>query len=190
MLPIASEGKAATPHRPGRGRDAPQSSGSKGEPLTASRSDVGTPPCVRMKWECTSSRWKGKPRPLAASGGSGVPHGASEWNVGTPLCVPMRCQNSSLRPSEMGCSSSHRREMPKSLTASGGSGVPRGASEWNVGTPHCVPMRCQNSSLPPNEMGCRRSRREQIPRPLPGSGGNGMPSEHGNETSEPLPASQ
>jgi hypothetical protein len=76
-----------------------------------------------------------------------MPFSASEWNVRTHHCVPMRYQNSSLRPSEMGCSSSRRKETPLPVTASGGNGMPLRALEGNVGTLHCVPMRSQNTSL-------------------------------------------
>jgi hypothetical protein len=133
----------------------------------------------------------------------------------------MRCRSSSLRPNGMGCSSSHRREMPQPLTPSGGrsdapqsigvqcrnpsprpsemselltepewngmlpmasegsattphrlgegEGMRLRASERNVGTPHCAPMRCQNFSLRPNEMGCsHRIGRECHPHSPPG----------------------
>jgi hypothetical protein len=79
---------------------------------------------------------------IASEGKATTPHRLGrEWgaprSIGmkgpAPNCVPMRCQNSSLRPSEMGCSSSRRRGTPRSLTASGGSVVPLRASESNLG---------------------------------------------------------
>jgi hypothetical protein len=153
----------------------------------------------------------------------------------------MRCQNSSLRPNEMGCSSSRRKETPRPphrlgrkcdppqgigmkcrnpslhpnemselipvsegngmlLIASEGRAAPphrfgrqsdaRQAPEWDVGAPHCVAMRCLNSSLRSSEMGCPSSHRKGRPHRLTASGENGMPLGHRSEMSEPPTASQ
>jgi hypothetical protein len=175
-------------------------SGGNGMPLRASVGTVGAPHCVPMRcrisslrhneMECSSSHSKEMSQPPTASRGKGMPLGASERDVGTPHCVPMRRQNSSLRPNEMGLPSSHREGVPQPLVPSGGNGMTLRASVGTIGAPHCVRMRCRNSSLRHNEMECSSSHRRGMSQPPTASGGDGIPSEHRNEMSDPLTASQ
>jgi hypothetical protein len=104
--------------------------------------------------------------------------------------VPMRCRNSSLRPNEMGCSSSHRDETPQPSTAWVGNGMPHRALEGTVGTPHCVPMRCQNSPQRPNGKKLLFASEGKCHKPSPAPVDIGRPSEHRNRMSETLSSSR
>jgi hypothetical protein len=109
---------------------------------------------------------------IALGGNVAAPHRLGrEWDA--PRSIGVRCWNSSLRPNEMsellaagGWSGmlligSERNER-RLFTPSEANGDPPQGIGRKGQDPHRAPMRCQNSSLRPNGMGCTPSQRSEM----------------------------
>jgi hypothetical protein len=75
------------------------------------------------------------------------------------------------RPNEMDSSSPHRSGIRRPRKPPEEIGIPLRASEGNVRTPHCVPMRCQNWPLQPGSNRWSSSHRTEMPQNLCRNGG-------------------